>query len=371
VGPLQVIIRHPQEETELKRSPQKSATITAPRSGKLTSARIKRTHRHSWLSFFAGSVVALLFLELAFHNFSGKTESPSGIELREYREGLAKSHFLPNGLRVTGNPQIPDAPAVLLVGDSHIESFALPDKQTMGSILERRLRANGKDWNVEQYGWRGADGPDYVFEASLLQKEFHPDWILLLMTFGDVGSLTTEGARLVEKDGRVVAEPAHSGDIPGRPPSFGGPLSRKLKESALLYAATIHFHLEVWPRITGAKAQERAQDAVRSQTSQQTVDTIMRGLKDNYGTSLHILYAPNQPFSADPPVEPQEAAVVQACHTYGMNCRSLRARMINDLIVNHQIDRGFINTLPGDGHLNARGHEQAAAEIYDWLNSEP
>jgi hypothetical protein len=86
---------------------------------------------------------------------------------------------------------------------------------------------------------------------------------------------------------------------------------------------------------------------------------------------LHILYAPNQPFSANPPVEPQEAAVMQACRTYGMNCRSLRDRMINDLIVNHQIDRGFINTLPGDGHLNARGHEQAAAEIYDWLNSEP
>jgi lysophospholipase L1-like esterase len=367
--PLRVTIQEPQQKPD--RDGPKGTSAATPDTCKPAPARRKHRHRHSWLSLLAGSLFALLCFELAFHNFSGKTESPSGIEFREYREGLAKSHFLPNGLRLTGNPQIAGAPAVLLVGDSHIESFARPDKQTMGSILERRLRASGKDWNVEQYGWSGADGPDYVFEASLLQKQFHPDWILLLMTFGDVGALTTESARLVEKDGRVVAEPAHPGDLPGRPPSFGGTFSRKLKESALLYAATIHFHLEVWPRITGAKAQEREQDAVRSQTLQQTVDTIMLGLKDSYGTSLHILYAPNQPFSANPPVEPQEAAVMQACRTYGMNCRSLRDRMINDLIVNHQIDRGFINTLPGDGHLNARGHEQAAAEIYDWLNSEP
>ena len=334
-----------------------------------TAARKKHTSRHPVLSFVGGSLMALLCLELAFHNFSGKTESSLGVEQREYREGIAKSHFLPNGLRITGNPQIPGAPDVLLLGDSHIEGFALNDKQTMGSILERRLRADGKPWNVEQYGWSGADGPDYIFEASMVRNEYHPAWIFLLMTFGDVGSTVTEGARLVEKDGRVVAEPAHPGGTPGRPPSYGGPLERKLKESALLYAATVHFHLEVWPRITGAKGQQQAQDMVRSETSQQTVDTIMRGLKDSYGTGLHILYAPTQPFSANPPVEPQEVALMQACKTYGMNCRSLRDRMINDLMVNHKIDRGFMNTTPGDGHLNARGHELAADEIYDWLNS--
>jgi hypothetical protein len=314
-------------------------------------------------------VAALICLELAFHNFSGKTESSLGVEQREYREGIAKSHFLPNGLRITGNPQIPGAPGVLLLGDSHIEGFALADKQTMGSILERRLRADGEEWNVKQYGWSGADGPDYVYEASMVRDEFHPDWIFLIMTFGDVDSTVTDGARLVEKDGRVIAESAHPGGLPGRPPSYGGPVERKLKESALLYAMTVHFHLEVWPRITGSRYAQQAQDnIVHGDTSQQTVDEIVLGLKDSYGTGLHVLYAPTQPFSANPPAEPQEAALMRACRTYGMDCRSLRERMINDLMVNHKIDRGFLNTVPGEGHLNARGHELAADEIYNWLN---
>jgi hypothetical protein len=332
-------------------------------------ARKKHHSRHPVLSFVGGSLVALLCLELAFHNFSGKTESSSGIEQRDYREGTAKSHFLPNGLRLTGNPQIPGAPTVLLLGDSHIEGFQVADTKTMGSVLERRLRANGKPWNVEQYGWSGADGPDYIFEASMIRSEFHPDWLLLVMTFGDVGSTVTDGARLVEKDGRVIAEPAHPSDSPGRPPSYGGTLSRKMKESALLYASTVHFHLEIWPRITGGKFQQQAQDEVRSEISQPTVDMIMRGLKDNYGDALHILYVPNQPFSANPPVEPQEAAVLKACQTYGVACRSLRDAMINDLIVNHKIDQGFSNTVPGIGHLNVRGDALASDAIYDWLNS--
>jgi lysophospholipase L1-like esterase len=368
-GPLQVILPEPQREP----GPNlvKDSSIAPARATKARAfARRKHHARHPRLSFLGGCVVAVLCLELAFHNFSGKTESSLGVEQRDYREGTAKSHFLPDGLRLTGNPQIPGAPAVLLLGDSHIEAFQVGDKQTMGSVLERRLRSDGKQCNVEQYGWSGADGPDYVFEASLVREQFHPSSIFLLMTYGDVASTTSEGARLVENDGQVVGEPAHLGDNPGRPPSYGGKLSTKLKESAVLYASLVHFHLQIWPRIIGGKGDQSSPDAHGAETtSQQTVDTIVRGLKDSYGASLHILYAPNQPFSADSPSEPQEAAVLQACRTYGMDCRSLRARMIEDLIVNHQIDRGFANTLPGEGHLNARGHQVAADEIYDWLSS--
>lgn len=367
-GPLQVILPEPQREP--RPSLVTDSSVAPPRATKTRAfARRKHRARHPWVSFLGGCVVALLCLELAFHNFSGKSESTSGTEQRDYREGTAKSHFLPNGLRITGNPQIPGAPTVLLLGDSHIEAFQVGDKQTMGSVLERRLRANGKPWNVEQYGWSGADGPDYVFEASLVRKEFRPGPIFLLMTYGDVANTTSEGARLVEKDGQVVGEPAHLGGRPGRPPSYGGKLSTKLKESAVLYASLVHFHLQIWPRITGGKGDQSSPDAHGGETSQQTVDTIVRGLKDSYGASLHILYAPNQPFSADSPAEPQEAAVLQACRTYRIDCRSLRSRMIQDLSVNHKIDRGFANTLPGEGHLNARGHQVAADEIYDWLDS--
>jgi hypothetical protein len=50
-----------------------------------------------------------------------------------------------------------------------------------------------------------------------------------------------------------------------------------------------------------------------------------------------------------------------------MACRSLRARMINELMVNHNLVRGFSDSAPGVGHLNARGHEIVADELDDWL----
>ena len=46
-----------------------------------------------------------------------------------------------------------------------------------------------------------------------------------------------------------------------------------------------------------------------------------------------------------------------------MACRSLRERMVNELVVNHKLVRGFSDTQPGVGHLNARGHELVADEI--------
>lgn len=325
--------------------------------------------RHVWLSFLCGCVLALIFMELVLHNFSGKSENSAGFEERDYREGLAKAHFSSDGLRLTGNVQIAGAPCVLIVGDSHVEAYSVPDHQTIGSILERRLRAEGQLWNVLQYGWRGADGPDYVYQANLVKDRFHPGWIFLVTTKGDFASSSTEYARLVERDGGVVAEPTVPGNTPGRPASYGGSLSRKMKESGLLYASVVRFRMEVLPHLIGQGTGEQNDNLLTSHVSEKTVGLIVRGLKDGYGEKLYVLYAPAQPFSADAPHEPQESSLLSACKEYGVACRTLHDRMIEDLLVHHKLDRGASNTAPGWGHFNANGHELVADEIYTWLNS--
>jgi hypothetical protein len=304
-------------------------------------------------------------MELVLHNFSGKYEDSTGFEERDYREGLAKAHFSSDGLRLTGNPRIPGAPAVLILGDSHVEAYSVADERTMGSILERRLRAEGRPWNVLQYGWRGADGPDYVYEANLVVERFHPSSIFLITTKGDFSSSSTEYARLVERNGSVFADPVHPGILPGRPRSYGGPMSRKMKESGLLYAAVVRFHLEVLPHLIQASGEQKSEAA--SEPPDETAKLIVRGLKQAYGDRLFILYAPEQLFSADAPPEPQESAFLLACKEYRMTCRDLRDRMLEDLLVNHKLDRGESNTAPGWGHFNANGHELVADEIYNEL----
>jgi hypothetical protein len=281
---------------------------------------------------------------------------------------VATAHFLPNGLRVTGNEQIPNAPSVLIVGDSHVEAFQVADDQTMGAALERHLRAEGKAWNALQYGWSGADGPDYVYSAAMLLTEFPMNYVFLIMNDGDFQSLTGEQAKLVYRDGVLVAEGLTADTVPGRAPSYGGRFARKMKESGLIYGAALRYQLDLKPQLTlhKASAQEGKLPPPAPSTTQ-TIETILRGLQQAYGDKLHILYTPSQPFAADTPVEPQELALLAVCGQKGMQCRSLRRRMVNELVVNHELVRGFSDTAPGIGHFNARGHEIVAEELDEWL----
>jgi hypothetical protein len=326
--------------------------------------------RHAWLWFVCGSVLAALFMEFVLHGISGKYENSAGSEIRNFREGLASAHFLANGLRLTGNQQIAGAPSVLIVGDSHVEAFQVSDEQTMGAVLERRLRSQGKQWNVLQYGWSGADGPDYAYAAPLLLERFPSTRIFLVMNEGDFGSATTDTTRLVEKpNGEVVAEGVQPGSVRGRTPSYGGRIARKLKESGLIYASGLRFTLDVRPELAVHQANAQEGDLLARATSDKVMDLIVTSLKQGYGDKLYILYTPSQPFSADTPEEPQEHALLAECKAKGMECRSLRERMVKELVVNHKLVRGFPDLAPGVGHLNSRGHELVADELEDWLNS--
>jgi hypothetical protein len=330
-------------------------------------ARRPRKQRYAWLWFLCGTALAVLFMEFLLHNISGKYEDRAGFEIRNFREGVAKAHFLANGLRLTGNPQIAGAPSVLIVGDSHVEAFQVADEETMGSDLERRLRREGKQWNALQYGWSGADGPDYVYSAPLLLGNFPTQHIFLIMNDGDFRSLAGEEARLVERNGVLVAEPLTPGMPQGRAPSYGGKLARTMKESGLIYGVALRFQLDLKPEFTEhkASAQDHAVPAAADPTD--TMERIVRGLQQSYGDKLYILYTPAQPFAADAPVEAPESLLLAQCAAKKMACRSLRERMVNELVVNHKLVRGFSDTEPGVGHLNPGGHELVADEIADWL----
>ncbi len=308
-------------------------------------------------------------MELVYIIFPENMETALEFEVRDYPGGIRQSTFSSDGLRLTGNPQIAGAPRIVILGDSHVEAYSVSDEETMGSILERRLRAAGKQWNVLQYGWRGADGPDYVYQAKLVMERFQPTRIFLVMTQGDLTVVSTEYARLTERDGTIVAEPAMPGAKPGRPDSYGGAFSRKLKKSGLLYASIVRLRLEVLPLLMGREIDEREDQAAGGFTPEKTADWIVRGLRDGYGDTLCVLYGPGQAFSADAPAEKPEVLLLASCRKYGLACRTLHDRMIEDLLVHHKIDRGAQNTTPGWGHFNVHGHVLLANEIFDWLNS--
>ena len=142
-----------------------------------------------------------------------------------------------------------------------------------------------------------------------------------------------------------------------------------MKESGLLYASVVRLRLEVWPLLMGQEIDQRESQTSSSSAPEKTVDWIVRGLKDGYGDGLSVLYGPGQPFSAEAPAEKPETLLLTSCRKYGLDCRTLHDRMIDDLLVHHKIDRGAENTRPGWGHFNENGHVLVADEIYKWLNS--
>jgi hypothetical protein len=222
---------------------------------------------------------------------------------------------------------------------------------------------------VLQYAWSGADGPDYVYAAPMVLDRYHPSKIFLVMNAGDFGKTTTDYVRLVERSGEVVAEPLAPGTVRGRPPSFGGKRSRKLKEFGLLYATAVRFSLDILPLLTERRASAQEGDLAPTSASSRNVELIVQGLKHAYGDRLSILYTPEQPFSAQDPPEPQEADLLADCKAEGIVCESLRGEMIKALLERHELARGFLNSAPGWGHLSVPGHKMAADEMHEWLKA--
>src|SRR5262249_40350464 len=144
----------------------------------------------------------------------------------------------------------------------------------------------------------------------------------------------------------------------------------KMKQSGLVYAAALRFQLDLKPQWTERHVSAQDDLPANGATSADLMEMIVRGLKQQYGDKLYVLYMPPQPFSAEEPLEPAEALLMEQCRAQGVKCRSVRDRMIRELLVHHRMSRGFADTQPGIGHLNARGHEVVADEIFDWLKAD-
>ena len=318
-----------------------------------------------WLGCAFGSACALLAYECAMHELAGRTATATGIEQRWYTEGIAHSHFALDGTRLTGAPPLPDALSVLIVGDSHVEANQVQDIATMGAELERQLRRSSERWNVLQYGWSGADVPDYIFEADVLMQRFRPDRVVVVLTSGDFAAVQSARVALREVNGRAVVEPVVRDASPGRPASYARPLPWIFRHSGLLYASLVRFTLDIRPRLAARRA-----GTVASATAvgAQRIPTLVKGLKEAYADRVLLLYVPKQPSRALEMPEVEERELLSWCASESIDCASLRSRMIEASTTERQLSRGFNNTAPGQGHLNEIGHRIAADAIVAWIH---
>ncbi|MFN2455527.1 MAG: hypothetical protein ABR577_15050 [Pyrinomonadaceae bacterium] len=328
-----------------------------------------------------GAIAALLVLEVSLRPFvspeNGRPDSPS--EIRQYREGIATSHFAADGSRLTGNPEISGAETVLILGDSHIEAVHVGDQSTMGSVLERLARSSGHPLNVKQFGWSGVAAPMFMAEAAHL-LQLNPARVIVTLNRTDLGDeplLTAHFWRMkIQPDMSVklidahILPPTATGvrlwlrDHGLTPSNIIGTMAQK----SSLAEELIHRYAEINGEATGEMGSETRAETKAPTEAGKIAQASVRGLKEAYGDKLLIAYLPHDVLATNGyQLDEEESFLQAACREEGVRYVSLREAMIAERDNYHRLSRGFENTSLGIGHLNETGHRIAAQVFWQAL----
>jgi hypothetical protein len=347
----------------------------------LTGRSVRRAgSARRWLGFWLGGLCALVAAELALQPLTTALDNvwaPITLdqldsevrEVRRFTETIATSHFSRSKSRLTGNPPMSGAPTGVILGDSYVEAVEVSDSETMGSVLERSLRAAGFNINIRQYGQFGADIPRHVLIAPEVIKAWNPAWVVVVVTASDIApNIFSPGAReqLIQLDnGHWVAKSSVGEPRVGRVRRIG---EKVLQSSVLLYHMAKRAQEAGLPLI---RAKNKARGAASLQSGglplPQRAELALSALRDVYGDRLRVLFGADVGLDGRQGPSPAENAVMAGCATLALRCASTRLLMTADRLESVRLSRGFMNSVPGSGHLNAVGHELAARTMLQQL----
>jgi hypothetical protein len=341
---------------------------TAQADLSMEKAAASRTRRPATQRCLLGVAAAVLLFEIALRPFVAGWNYPLAPvrEIRQYSEGIAVAHFVPDGLgtygrRLTGNPELAGAPNGLILGDSNVISEQVADNVTMGSVAERLFRTNGRPMNVRQYGWYVGAAPAYFVSAPELLEKWRPEWIAVVIGQMTIGSLPLRDSWYW----RMKVHPDFSIDLIDVRTKPLGSVFEGLRQfagrSTLMLALRRRTVAAAFPE---APAPAARPDPARVPEASLVPRASVRALKQAYGARLFIIYAPLCDFERADSSDRMEATLFDACRAEGVRCVSVRAQMLGARAVNARMSHGFHNSVLGRGHLNPVGHRLVGTEIW-------
>ena len=326
--------------------------------------------RSALFRMLAGVFFALIAAECALRPFSSALsntwrplteDDPSegrAKEIRQYYEGIAASHFSSSHARLTGHPWVKDAATLVLIGDSYVEATHVDDTETLGAKIEVLARRSGHPLNVRQYGWSGAGAATYVAVAPAIAQRWGAAPIVILANHGDLGSEAFVGAtRLVIEADRTVHVEVHDELEAVRPQ---GIVDWILRRSTLAYVLARRM-LELRSDSIPVVAVSSAPSQLFSEAA--FIRISIRELKRAYSNRLLIVYIPETRIDGTIVDLSDEAAFLSACETLDVACLSERSTL-EAAVQSSRLVRGFPNTLPGVGHINALGYSLIAEDVW-------
>jgi hypothetical protein len=289
---------------------------------------------------------------------------------KQYDEGVSVFRFSRGGARATGNLPMTNAPVVVILGDSYVVAEAVEDDETMGSRLERTARAAGMAINIRQYGWSGASPSRYLMVAGAVLHRWNPPDVIIVLSDNDLdfNALWNARPRLrVSRENLVEIVPPLPPDGPDRPVdrfALASAIRQRTWEFGV-YASRSP-RIAVREAVTSGPHEPAAlPDSVQLA---RLPGAVVRSLAARFGDRLSLLYLAQVGITGDDSVTTIERSLLNACQETHLRCASTRTAMLKARrtgIIAH----GFSNTTPGNGHLNAAGHQIAGDAMWALLHA--
>lgn len=337
-------------------------------------AATRNDRRRRWLATAAGAALALVLCEAGLRQLNRSHPDPVPVALdtprepvyerRVYHEGIAVAHYSPALSRLTGAEWMDGAPIGVIVGDSHVVAAQVQDRETMGAVAERRLRARGVPVNVRQYGRPGFSAPHMVREAPEILRRWNPAWVVVVVADNDLDTNPLTGSP------RFEVRPDTSWVLRTEPPPPPPAGIRGAWRRAYL-AATRTSSLAYMTALRGARVvngpwpvQPPLRPTDPGYALRRLVPTVtVRALRQAYGDRLHIVYLAHAGVTPAQGIRHFEAPLLAACRAEGVPCTSLYPAFARARDRDRRLTRGFANTAPEFGHLNREGHRIAGEAI--------
>ncbi len=334
----------------------------------VSSSRVSRHRGPVRTAFGVGAAIVAMQLGLMplstgvhrdWDSINRDTEKGPAVTQRWYYEGLATSHFSNAGARLTGNVSLPGAITGVIMGDSYVEARQLDDRSTIGSVVERSARQDGVRLNVRQYGVSGASAAEYAGVAGEVLDRWTPAFVAVILTEDDFvnrAPFLGDYALDLRPDSTVAIQHA---------PRSRGLLARRVRNAGayVLERITLLDKIVVRAaRITeGATSRVGTHPAVTRRAANlpdsAAVYASVKALREGYGAPLAIIYVPTVGAVSNEDDFRNEMLFLATCSHMGVRCASARETLVRDRARQQRVSRGFTNTTPGTGHLNAVGAE--------------
>ena len=274
-------------------------------------------------------------------------------------EGYGRTQYMWDGEIAT--PYTGGSPVVVL-GDSHTEAHQVDDASKFVSVAEASLRDRGKIIDLHNLGFSSGTMADYVQLGPSVIARYRPIAVVIQLTAADFGPEafdTTRVNHFVRKsNGSLIL--SHL-DAPVSSPSLGA----RVKHASALVNYLHMRYLTIAERTAQKPDKNRDGNTIFAVRAQHTIAAQLDLLQHAYAvTPVILLILPTVPriqsggiATVDPAHEEILQAIQSSLHGVAANWRIVDPSPgFRQLAEGGELPRGFLNTRPGSGHLNASGH---------------